>query len=71
MSLSPCFTRRFASKRFHWSQTLLEPAPQHFYSKFPLIYNKLSSEASPLVRSEILELFGNTFTADHMYSRHT
>ena len=30
----------------------------------------MSWKTFTLVRSEILPLFGNTFTADHMYSRH-
>ena len=30
----------------------------------------MSWKTSPLVTSEILGLFGNTFTADRMYSRH-
>ena len=30
----------------------------------------MSSEPSPLFRSEIIRLFRNTFTADRMYSRH-
>ena len=38
--------------------------------EFPLIQDTLSWKTSLLVRSEILGLFGNTFTADHMYSRH-
>ena len=31
----------------------------------------MSSKISPLVRSEILGLFGDTFTAHRMYSRHS
>ena len=31
----------------------------------------MSSRTSPLFRSEILGLFGNRFTADRMYPRHT
>ena len=30
----------------------------------------MSWKTSPLVKCEILGLFGNTFTADYMYSRH-
>ena len=42
----------------------------HFYHKFPLILDKLSRKTSLLLRSEVLGLFGNILTADHMYSRH-
>ena len=56
-------------KRFHRSQTLLEVPLQQFYPNFPLIYKKVSWKTSPLVRSEILGLFGNRFTVDCMYSR--
>ena len=43
---------------------------QHFYHKFPLILDTLSHKTSVLLRSEVLGLFGNTLTSDHMYSRH-
>ena len=68
MPVSSCFRTPFARKRVHGSQTLLQPALQPFYPNFLLIQDKVSSKISCLVRSEILGLFGNTFTADHMYS---
>ena len=43
---------------------------QHFYQKFHLILDTLSWETSLFVISEVLGLFGNTLTADDMYSRH-
>ena len=67
---APILEHPFASKLVHRSQTLLEPPLQHFYLNFPLIHEKLSWKTSPLVRLEILRLFGNTLTADHMYSHH-
>ena len=70
MPVSSCFRTPFARKRVRGSQTLLEIAIQHFHPIFPLIYDRLSWKTSPLVRSEILGLFCNTLTADHMYSRH-
>ena len=70
MSVSSCFRTPFASKRVHVSQILLERAIKHLSPKFPLIKEKLSWKISTLVRSEILGLFSNTLTADHMYSRH-
>ena len=70
MPVSRCFRTPFPSKRIHGSQTLLEPPLQHFHHNFPLIYGKLSWKKSPLVRSDILGQFGNTFTADRMYSCH-
>ena len=42
---------------------------KHFYPNFLLIKETLSWKTSLLVRSEILGLFGNTLTDDHMYSR--
>ena len=71
MPESCSFRTLFESERVHGSQTLLKPPLRHFYPNFKLIKDKLSSKASPLVRSEILGLFGNTLTAEHMYSRHT
>ena len=41
---------------------------QHFYQKFHLILDTLSWETSLFVISEVLGLFGNTLTADDMYS---
>ena len=70
MIVSSCFRTPFASKRVHGSETLLEPALKHFNLSFPLIQDKLSWKRSIFVRFGILELFGNTLTADHMYSRH-
>ena len=70
MLVSSCFETHFASKGFHGSQTFLHPLLQHFYPNFLLIYHQLSWKNLPLVRSEILGLFGNTFTADRMYSPH-
>ena len=49
---------------------MLKPTLQHFYLIFPLIKDKLSWETSLLVRSEILGVFRNTLTVDHMYSPH-
>ena len=70
MPVSSSFRTPFASKRVHGSQTLLEFALQHFHPNFPLIKDNLSWKTSLLARSEILGLFGNTLTADHMSSRH-
>ena len=64
------FRTPFASKRVHGSQTLLEPALKSFHHNFPLIYEKLIRKISALVRTEILGLFVNTLTANHMYSGH-
>ena len=65
-----CFRTPFDSKCVHRSQTLLEPALQHFYPNYPLIQEKFRCKTSFLVRSSILGLFGNTLIADHIYSRH-
>ena len=65
-----CFRTFFQSLSVYSSQTLLKHALHHFHSNFPLICKKLSWKTSLLVRSTILGLLGNTFTADHMYSGH-
>ena len=70
MPVRSSFRTPFASKRVPRSQTLLEPAQQHFHHNFALILDKLSWKTSLLVRSEILGHFGNSLTAYHMYSRH-
>ena len=49
---------------------MLKSPSQNFYHKFPLILDTLSLETCLLMRSEVLGLFRNTLTADHMYSRH-
>ena len=64
-----CFRTPLKSQRLHGSPTLLKPALQHFYPNFPLIYDKFSWKTSLLLESKILGLFGNTLTADNMYSR--
>ena len=38
--------------------------------EFPLTQDTLSWKTSLLVGSEMLRLFGNTLTPEHMYSRH-
>ena len=68
--LRSCSGTPFHSKRVHGSQTLLKSPLQHLYPNFRLIWKKFSWKTSLLVRSQILGLFGNTFSADHMYSCH-
>ena len=61
MSESSCFRTTVSGHSVHEFQTLLKP-------NFLLISGNLSWKTSVLVRSEILELFFNTFTFYHMYS---
>ena len=70
MLKNSCFRTPFESQHIHGSQILLESARQHFYPSFRIMQDKSSLKTSVLVRSEILELFGNTFLSDHVYSRH-
>ena len=63
-----CSKTPFGRKRVHGSQTLMESARQHFYFNFPLLLDKLSWRTSLLMRSEILLLFVNTLTVDHIFS---
>ena len=66
---SYCFRTPFRSQRVSGSQTLMKPAPQHFYHIFLLISGKLSWKTSLLVTTEILKLFFNTLIAYHMHCR--
>ena len=70
ISESSCFRTPFEIQRVHGSQTLLKYAQQHFYPNFPLIQDNVSHKTSLLVTSGILGVFGNTLTANRMYSRH-
>ena len=70
MPESSSFRTLFESERVHGCQTLLKPTRQLFSANFPLIQDKLSYKTSLLVRSEILGLFGNALTRDHMYCSH-
>ena len=69
MPNSSCFRAPFKNERVHGFQTVMKPAGEHFYSNFPLFQDKLSWKISFWIRSKMLVLFLNTFTADHMYSR--
>ena len=70
MPESSCFRTPFKIQRVQGCQTLLKPARQHFYPTFLVIHDKLLYKACLSEKSEILGLFGNTLTADHMYSSH-
>ena len=48
---------------------MLESAGPYYYPIFPWIWVKLSWKKSALVRSKILGLFVNKFTAEYKYSR--
>ena len=65
---SSCLRTPCGYQGVNGSQTLLKPAGQNFYPKFPLDSDKLSSKTSALVISVILGLFFNMLTAYHMYS---
>ena len=68
MPESSYFRTPFESQRVHGYYTLPERPWQHFYQNFPFMQDTLSWKTCLLVRSEMLELFGNTLSADHMYS---
>ena len=70
MTENSCFRRPLESQRVHGCQTPLKSARQHLRPNIPLSQDKLSSKTSFLVRSEALEVFGNTVTADHVYPCH-
>ena len=60
----------FDGQRVNGSQTLIKSPRKHFYPFHSQHRNELSSNMSPLLRSEILELFVNTLTADDKYFCH-
>ena len=69
MSKRSSFRTGFGKQRVRRFETLLKSTRHHHYRMFPWIWDKLSWKKSFLVRSEILGLFVNTFTAEYKYSR--
>ena len=69
MSERPYFRTAFRNQPLNRYETLLKSARHYYYPIFPQIWDKLSCEKSPLVRSKILELFVNTLTVEYKYSR--
>ena len=65
MSKRPSFMQRFARKHVNRFQTLLRSARKQFHTTFPLISDRGSRKVLVIVRSEILEQFVNTLTADY------
>ena len=54
----------FGRQHLNWSQTLFRSARNQFPTTLPLISERGSRKILVLVRSEILEQFVNTLTAD-------
>ena len=69
MPEKPYFRTAFGNQPVNGYQTLLKSARHYYYPIFPWIWDKLSWRKSALVRSKILGLFVNTFTAESTYSR--
>ena len=57
--------QRFGTQHVNRSQTLLKSARSQFHTTFALISDRGSRKMLVLVRSEILEQFANTLTADY------
>ena len=57
--------QRFGRQHVNGSETLLISAGNHFHTTLPLISDRGSSKMLVVVRSELLEQFVNTFTADY------
>ena len=70
MPASSSLRTPFVSQPVLGWQKLLISARHNFHSNFPLSQDKLNYKTSLLLRCEILALFGNTLTANHMYSCH-
>ena len=69
MPEKPYFRTAFGNQPVNGRQTLLKAARHYYYPIFPRIWDKLRWKKSALVRSKILGLFVNTFTAEYTYSR--
>ena len=61
--------QRFVRQHVNESQTLLRAARNQFHTTLPLISDRGSRKTLVLVRSEILQQFLNTLTADNKQSR--
>ena len=61
--------QRFGRSHVNESQTLLRSAGNQIHSTLPLIFDRGSRKRLVLVRSELLEQFVNTLTADYQHSR--
>ena len=70
MPKSNSFRTNFRNERIHRSQTLPKSGWQQFYTRFPLIRDKLSWKTCVSIRSKILGLFVNTLTPVNMYCPH-
>ena len=61
--------QRFRRQHVKGSQTLLRSARNQFHTTLPLISDRGSRKMLVLIRSEFLEQFLNTLTADNRQSR--
>ena len=57
--------QRFGRQHVNGSETLLRSALTQFHTTLPLISDRESRKMLVLVRSELLEQFVNTLTADY------
>ena len=69
MPEKPNFRTASGNQPVNGKETLLKSARHYYYPIFPWVWDKLSWKKSALVRSKILGLFVNTFTAEYTYSR--
>ena len=61
--------QRFGPQHVIGSKTLLRSVRNQFLTILPLIWEWRNRKMFVLVRSELLEQFVNTLTADYKYSR--
>ena len=61
------FGTSFDSQHVKVSETLVEPAREHFYDIFSSSWGKMIWKMSPWVKFEILVMFVNTLTAEDKY----
>ena len=64
------FRKPLQSQRVHMVESVLKSARQHFHASFPLSQEILNQKTSLLVICGFLGMFGNTFTAAHIYFCH-
>ena len=61
--------QRFGRQHVNGSQTLLRAVRNQFHTTLPLFSDRGNRKMLVLVRSELLEQFLNTLTADNQQSR--
>ena len=57
----------FDGQHVNGSRTLVKSSSEHFYHIFPSLWGEMISRKSPWLKSEITEVFVDTWTVDYNY----